>query len=46
MYFGNFLKKSNKIKVVKIGVTESFMPLTISNLRTTTFCFEYTKLLK
>ena len=41
MYFDN-LKKSNKIKVVKTGVTEGFMSLTISNFRTTAFYFEYT----
>ena len=45
MYFDN-LKKNNKINAVKTGVTESLMSLTISNLRTTVFCFEYTKLLK
>ena len=44
-YFDN-LKKKNKINAVKTGVTEGFMSLTISNFRTTAFCFEYFKLLK
>ena len=39
-------KRSNKIKTVKTGVTLKVSSLTISNLRTTAFCFENTKLLK
>ena len=39
-------KRSNKIKAVKTGVKLKVLSLTISNLRTTAFCFENTKLLK
>ena len=39
-------KRGNKIKAVKTGVTLKDLSLTISNLRTTAFCFENTKLLK
>ena len=45
-YFDNLKKKKNKINAVKTGVTEGFISLTISNFRTTAFCFEYFKLLK
>ena len=45
-YFEN-LKKKQQDQGGKNGCyTESFMPVTISNLRTTAFCFENTKLSK
>ena len=39
-------KRDSKIKAVKTGVTLKDLSLTISNLRTTAFCFENIKLLK
>ena len=52
-YFLIIWKRNNKIKAVKTCVlhklltcTESFMLLTVSNLRTTVFCFENIELLK
>ena len=39
-------KRGNKIKAAKTGVTLKDLSLTISNLRTTAFCFENIKLLK
>ena len=40
------LKRGNKIKAVKTDITLKDLSLTTSNLRTTAFCFENTKLLK
>ena len=47
-HFCIILKRSNNVKAVKTGViyAESFMLLTISNLRTTAFCFGNIELLK
>ena len=45
-YFDNLKKKQQDQGSKNWCYTESFMSLTISNLRTTAFCFENTKRLK
>ena len=45
-YFDNLKKKQQDQGGKNWCYTESFMSLTISNLRTTAFCFENTKRLK
>ena len=45
-YFDNLKKKQQDQGGKNWFQTENFMSLTISNLRTTAFCFENTKLLK
>ena len=46
MHFDNLKKRQQDQDGKNWCYTESFMSLTISNLRTTAFCFENTNLLK